>query len=78
LALAAVICGVLGLCLFPFAIAAIVTGVMGRNQINASGGMKTGGGMATAGIVLGAIGVILTCVGVIFQVVIMGGAMAGA
>jgi hypothetical protein len=36
---------------------ALIFGYVGKNQIDQSGGTQTGGGMATAGIVLGWIGV---------------------
>jgi hypothetical protein len=39
------------------AILALVFGYMARQQIDASGGTQTGRGMATAGVVLGWIGV---------------------
>jgi hypothetical protein len=47
------VCGFFGL--FA-AIPAIVTGFMGRKKIKASGGWKTGDGMALAGIIIGFVG----------------------
>lgn len=41
---------------------AIIFGRRARDQIDGSGGMVTGRGMATAGIVLGVIGVVLTII----------------
>jgi hypothetical protein len=46
-------CGCLG------GLPAIITGVIAHNQINASGGTQTGKGLATAGIILGALGTVL-------------------
>ena len=39
----------------PLSIAAVITGYIGRNQIKESGGTQGGNGMATAGLILGAI-----------------------
>lgn len=41
----------------------IIAGVVARNQIAASRGMQTGDGVALAGIILGAINVLLSCIG---------------
>jgi hypothetical protein len=43
----------------PFGIAAIVTGLIGRNQIKASNGLERGEGLALAGIITGGIGAVL-------------------
>ena len=51
------ILGLLGCCSFIFSILAIVFGVQGRKK--ASQGLATNGGMATAGMVLGIIGVVI-------------------
>ncbi len=61
---------VLGIaCCIPFAsIGAIVTGVIARNQIDASNGMQRGRELATGGIVLGALGIVLGIVGALFNV----------
>lgn len=42
--------------------AALVLGFLGRKEINESGGAKKGGGMAMAGLVLGAIGLVLSLI----------------
>lgn len=39
-------------------IAAIVTGILGRNQIKASNGLETGDGMALGGLITGAVGLV--------------------
>jgi hypothetical protein len=57
------ILGVLGCCTFLFSILAIVFGVQGRKK--ASQGLATNGGMATAGLILGIVGVAL---GVIYWI----------
>ena len=46
-------------------IPAIILANMGKKEINASGGLQTGGGMATAGLVLGIISIGLTILSVI-------------
>ncbi len=50
------ILGVLGCCTFLFSILAIIFGVQGRKK--ASQGLATNGGMATAGLILGIVGVV--------------------
>jgi hypothetical protein len=50
LAIAALITGVVGIPVVP-----LVLGVMARNRIRESGGLKTGNGLAIAGIVIGAV-----------------------
>jgi Domain of unknown function (DUF4190) len=58
-ATAALVLGILGLVLCPFicSILALVFGYQARREIDASGGRMTGRGNATAGVVLGWIGV---------------------
>jgi len=58
LAIASLICGILFF-IFPSAILAIIFGHLSRSDIRRSGGRKTGGGMATAGLVLGYAGVMV-------------------
>ncbi|MGH9188847.1 MAG: DUF4190 domain-containing protein [Acidimicrobiales bacterium] len=69
MAVASLVCGILGLVL-PFvflpAILALVFGYVGRRQIADRG--EAGQGMATAGIVLGWVGLVLTVLAVIFIV----------
>jgi hypothetical protein len=43
----------------PFGIAAVITGLISRNQIKASNGMQSGEGMALAGIITGGVGAVL-------------------
>ena len=58
-AMISLIAGILGLTLVPFigSIVAVVTGNMARREIRDSGGSMGGDGMATAGLVLGWIGI---------------------
>ncbi len=61
---------VLSFCCLGFAgIVAIVLGVKARSEIRASGGQQEGDGMALAGIITGAIGIVLS-VGLILLVVL--------
>lgn len=57
-AVAALVCGIIGLACFIPAIAAIVLGFSAKSRIDQSNGQLTGRGMAIAGIVLGIIAVI--------------------
>ena len=66
MALWSMICGIAGIPLscvcyigVPALIAAIPLGIVARNRIRASGGMLTGEGMALAGIICGAVGLLL-------------------
>jgi hypothetical protein len=55
LAIISLIGGITGLTILPFlgAIVAVITGHMAQSEIKKSGGMITGKGMATAGLILG-------------------------
>ncbi len=57
-AIGSLICGILFV-FFPTAVAAIVLGHLAQSQIRSGGGRLKGGGMATAGLILGYIGVAL-------------------
>ncbi len=63
LAVASLVLGLVGVFLFAlFAIPpilAVIFGLVGRDQIRKSGGRETGQGMATAGIILGAIEIVV-------------------
>ncbi|HNI70660.1 MAG TPA: DUF4190 domain-containing protein [Marmoricola sp.] len=63
-ALWALITGILGFicCCWPAGLAALVLGFIARKEIQTSGGTQGGGGMAIAGIVLGALSVVLSIV----------------
>lgn len=60
-AIISLIMGILGLTLLPFigSIVAVILGPMARREIQASGGSLSGEGLATAGTVLGVIGIAL-------------------
>ncbi len=75
MAIVSLIAGILGLSLFPLigSIVAVITGQMARREIRESAGTLGGEGLATAGLVMGWIGiglsVISVCVfGVLFAV----------
>jgi hypothetical protein len=72
-ALISLIAGILGLTLLPLigSIVAVVTGGMARREIRDSAGAYGGEGMATAGLVLGWIGIALSGIGLcVFGVLI--------
>ncbi len=66
----ALVLGIIGLVCCPFgilaAIPAAIVGNLGRKEIEASDGMQTGRGMATAGLILGVIGILLAVIGFVF------------
>lgn len=55
MAIVSLVSGIVSWFLLPFiaSIVAVITGHMAKNEIKKSGGMITGNGMATAGLVLG-------------------------
>jgi hypothetical protein len=59
--------GILSFVVIPVVggIVAIITGALARRNIRASGGRKSGGGMATAGLVLGIVNLLLCVIGII-------------
>ncbi len=65
-AIISLIAGILGLSAFPIlgSIIALVTGYMAKGEITRSGGTIGGSGLATAGLILGYVGVGLTVLGV--------------
>lgn len=52
-------------CGFVAGIPAIILGNMAKNEIDASGGVQSGRGMAVAGLVLGIVSIALSVIGVI-------------
>jgi hypothetical protein len=69
LAIVSLVTGILGvLCCgsLLFSIAALVTGFLGKKEIDE--GRKTGKGMALAGLILGALGVVLSVVWIILVI----------
>jgi len=73
LAIASLVCGIVSsfLCCYgmPTSIAAIVMGVAAKKNIAASRGSVTGGGMATAGIILGVVWLVLSLLFIVLIVV---------
>ncbi len=55
-------------CFGVLGIAAVVTGVLGRNQIKESNGLEQGDGMALAGLITGAVSLVLGLAWLIFRV----------
>ena len=72
-AIASMVCGIVGLTFCPLvlSVVALVLGYSARKSIRASGGHQQGGGMATAGIVTGWIGIVLWGAVAVFYVVIL-------
>jgi len=66
LATASLIFGILGLTLLPTlgSVVAVILGYMAKSEINSSAGQLEGGSLATAGLVLGYIGLGLTLLGI--------------
>ena len=60
--------GVFGIVLGPIA---IVLGLLARRRIKASGGVLSGGGLATAGWILGVCGVVIAVVEIVALVVLL-------
>ena len=75
-ATAALVLGILGLVFCPLicSVLALVFGYQARNEIDASGGRLSGRGSASAGIVLGWVGVVITA---LFLILIVIGVLAG-
>ena len=73
MAIASLILGIAGVaaCLGPLgAIPALILGYKARDEIDRTGGVQEGRGMAVAGIVLGWIGVGITVVAIVLGIVI--------
>ena len=65
-------------CGVPFGIAALITGTIARKQIEQSGGVQTGAGMALAGMILGGvIGVLVGVAVVVFAILLLLGPVVG-
>jgi hypothetical protein len=74
MAVASLIMGIVGLTFIPIiaSIGAIITGFIGKNQIDESNGAQGGRGMAMAGIVTGFIGIALWALFIIVFILILG------
>lgn len=76
-AVISLIAGILGLTFIPFlgSILALVLGYMSKKEIEQSAGSLSGTGLATAGIVMGWIGVALGCCLAVFILLIVAGVL---
>ena len=77
LAIVSLVLGIVGLLccgLFLFSIGALITGFLARKQIGESQGRLKGAGMATAGLILGAVAIVL---GIVYWGLIVAGAFDG-
>jgi hypothetical protein len=72
MAIISLIAGILGITFFPTvgSVIALITGYMARKEIDQSSGSLGGQGLATAGIVLGWIGIALGCCIILFVLLI--------
>lgn len=77
LAIASLISGICGWTIVPVigSIIAVVTGHMAKNEIRRSNGTLDGSGMATAGLVLGYVGLALALIGFCLVALILFGAI---
>ncbi len=75
LAMFSLVFGILSWLFLPVigAIAAVITGHMGRREIRESGGQMTGGGLATAGLILGYLQLALALFAFVFLCLVLGG-----
>ncbi|WP_183099115.1 DUF4190 domain-containing protein [Nocardioides pelophilus] len=69
ISLIAGIIGILSCCCFIPSAAALILGILGKKEIAESGGLKTGGGMAQAGFILGIAGLALGVLYWIFSII---------
>ena len=69
-AVASLVLGICGIVLCPLilSVPALVVGYQSRREIDASGGRQTGRGMATAGIVLGWVGIVVAILGILLVI----------
>ena len=74
MAIVSLIAGILGLTFFPVigSIVAVITGYMAQKEIRESAGAKGGSGMATAGLVMGWIGIGLMLIGICIACALFG------
>jgi len=73
MAILSLIAGIAGLSLLPFvgSVVAVILGPIAKRDIAASGGAQTGEGLATAGSILGWVGIGLTVLGVCITAVLV-------
>lgn len=71
LAIASLVCGILGLCTGIVSIVAVIFGHISLGQIKRSGNMEQGRGMAIAGLILGYIGIAGWLAYIIFFVAVL-------
>src|SRR5436190_1276484 len=74
MAVISLIAGITGLTVFPIigSLVAVILGHMAKGEINRSGGQLGGGGLATAGLVLGYLGLVLSVGGLCIFGAILG------
>jgi len=75
LAVVSLVSAILSWFVFPLlgAVVAVVTGHMARRDIRNSYGLQSGDGLAVAGLIIGYLNLILSCLSVLFALLIIGG-----
>ena len=73
MAILSLVAGIAGLSVVPFlgSVVAVILGPVAKREIAASAGMQTGEGLATAGTILGWVGIGLTLLGVCITAVLV-------
>jgi hypothetical protein len=72
LAIVSLVSGILGWTLVPLlgSIVAVITGHMAKSEIRRSGGQLSGDGLATAGLILGYLAIVLAVIGLCLLIVL--------
>ena len=78
LAIISLVAGILGWTFIPTigAIVAVITGHMAKNEIRRSGGVLTGDGLATAGMILGYVHLALAVLGICLAALVVAGVVS--
>lgn len=79
MAIASLVCSIAGLflCLFVGQVLGIIFGYKARNEIKNSGGELEGEGLASAGIIIGWVGIVIDVLLIVFFGALWGSVLAG-
>jgi len=69
LAIASLVCSILGVCCGVGGVLGVIFGFVARGQIKRSGGAQKGSGLALAGIIVGFVFIVLAAIGLLFILV---------